>query len=74
MFTMNFDSESWFQRAKSKKISEKRCSRQRIENPKNGKRPIVETIFGNNKKKLLNFQAALNVLSSSLFGCLAADI
>ena len=42
---MNFDSESWFQRAKSKKISEKRCSRQRIENPKNGKRPIVKTFF-----------------------------
>ena len=72
MFTMNFNSESWCQRAKSKKISEKRRSRQRIENQKNGKRPIVKTFFC--EKKLLNLEAALNVLSSSLFGCLAADI
>ena len=26
------------------------------------------------QKKLLNLEAALNVLSSSIFGCLAADI
>ena len=73
MFTMNFDSESWFQRAKSKKISEKRRSRQRIENPKNGKRPIVKTIFG--KKKVLKFRGSFEcAVASSLFGCLAADI